>query len=320
MSIAVTVEKPIYLVDYAKGMEDTAAEKPFIETFAAESDVWGAMPIMPANKGTREAERTTELPTVKNRAFNEAGNESSGKTELFKEDTFLMDEYIKVDRAMVDRFGPQHRAKQERLKTIAISQNATRILVSGDNASEPREPNGLKARCKTLDVDLVHNSASSGGGALSLVNLDILVRMVRKPTHLIAPRTLMPYFDAAARSPTLSNNMFTIKPDNLGRNVTHYGNLPILYGYEPDDSPDLLPFNEVASGGGSAVTSSIYAVSFGSDGFYAIEQTPISVRDEGQLQGQPFLSTHMKWDWGLMREHPRSLARLTSITKATIVA
>ena len=93
-----------------------------------------------------------------------------------------------------------------------------------------------------------------------------------------------------------------------------------LFGYEPDDSPDLLPFNEVASGGGGAVTSSIYCVSFREGGFYAIEQTPLSVMPEGPTVGQPFDSTHIKWDYGFAREHPKALARLSSITNAAIVA
>ena len=37
MSVDVTVEKPIFLIDYAAGMPDTAPEKPFVETFAEES-------------------------------------------------------------------------------------------------------------------------------------------------------------------------------------------------------------------------------------------------------------------------------------------
>jgi hypothetical protein len=320
MAIENLVEKPIFLIDYANGLPDGAAEKPFVETFAEESDVLRALPFMAANMGIREATKTTELPAVRNRAFNEPGNESTGKFELFQEDTFLMDEYIKVDRAMIDRFGSNYRSKQERLKTIAMAQHATRIIMNGDNSSEPREADGLKARAKILDVDLFNNSVAAGGAPLSLVNLDTVIRAVRKPTHIIMPRTLMPFWDAAARNPGLTNAAVTTDKDDLGRKVVKYQNIPILYGYEPDDSPDLLGFTEVGAGGGAAVTGSIYVVSFSEDGFFAIEQTPLAVKDEGMLAGIPFMSTHIKWDWGLMREHPRSIARLTSITKATIAA
>src|SRR5262249_46223274 len=131
---------------------------------------------------------------------------------------------------------------------------------------------------------------------------------------------LMPFVDVAARNSTLTGNQFTSSTDNIGRNIRRYKDLPILYGYDPDDSPDLLPFTEVGAGGGGAVTSSIYCVSLRDGGVYAIEQTPLTVIPEGLIPGAPFDSTHIKWDWGIAREHPRACARLTSITAATIVA
>ena len=76
----------------------------------------------------------------------------------------------------------------------------------------------------------------------------------------------------------------------------------------------------MGAGGGAAVTGSIYCVSLREGGLYAIEQTPMSVVDEGLIVGAPFYSTHIKWDWGIAREHPRSVARLTSITNGNIVA
>jgi hypothetical protein len=99
-----------------------------------------------------------------------------------------------------------------------------------------------------------------------------------------------------------------------------YKGLPILFGYEPDDSPDMLPFSEVGAGGGAAQTASIYCVSLRDGGLYSIEQTPLTVRPEGQLIGAPFNSTHIKWDWGIAREHPRAVARLTSVTATKIAA
>lgn len=316
----VTVERPITLVEYKKGEPDSL-ERIFVENMVATSDVLAAIPFLPASKGKRAFMKITELPEVTNRAFNAPGNESTGKFDLFEEDTFIMDEYIHVDRAVVDRLGPGTRAKQEKLKTIAIAQNATRVILHGSNSDDPREPNGLQARCTTNLVNSFQNSNSSGGGALSLANLDILVRSVNRPTHLIADYSLAPYFDAAARSPTLTNNQLSITMDaEMGRRVTRFAGLPILWGYEPDDSPSILPFTEPASNGGQLATSSIYCVAFSGDRFYATEQTPLSVVDEGQLQGQPFLSTHVKWDWGLVYEHPRSASRLHSITRAAIVA
>lgn len=321
--IAQVYANAVTLAEYAKGLEEGSLERVFIETFTQTSDLLAAMPIRAATKGKFRFERLTQLPTVAQRAFNEAGHESTGKFDMGEEGVFLMDEYIKVDRALVDMAGPDRRYRQERAKMIAMAQNASRVIINGDTTADPREANGFKKRFITQNTNLFDNSVASGGAALSLVNLDIVRRSVNKPTHWIFPYNLMAYVDAAARSPTLTNNQFMQGMDQeLARIVTKLAGLPILYGYEPDDSPLLLDFTEVGTGGGGAVTSSIYCVSLDKvdERCFLVEGTPLSVRDEGQLQGQPFLSTAVKWDWGIATVHPRSGARLTSITKATIVA
>ena len=321
--IAQAYANAVTLAEYAKGLEEGSLERVFVETFTQTSDLLGAMPIRPAVKGKFRYERMTSLPSVAQRAMNEAGHISSGKFDLGEENVFLMDEYIQVDRAAVDLLGPASRYRQERAKMIAMAQNASRVLVNGDNVNDPRECNGFKKRFITQNTNLFDNSVASGGAALSLVNLDITRRSVNKATHWIFPYNLMAFVDAAARSPTLTNNQFMQGMDqDLGRIVTKLAGLPILYGYEPDDSPLLLDFTEVGTGGGAAVTASIYCVSLDKvdERCFMVEGTPLSVRDEGQLQGQPFLSTAIKWDWGMATVHPRSGSRLTSVTKATIVA
>lgn len=313
----------VTLVEYAKGLEEGSLERVFVETFTKTSDLLAAMPMRPAVNGKFRYERLTALPTVANRAYNEAGNESTGKFDLGEEGVYLMDEYIKVDRAIVDNFGPARRYRQEESKMIAMAQNASRVLINGNTAANAREANGFKNRFVTASKNLFNNSVASGGAALSLANLDMLRRNVNMPTHWIFPYNLMAYVDAAARSPTLTNNQFWQGTDpDMGRQVTKFAGLPILYGYEPDDSPLLIDFTEVGTGGGSAVTASIYCVSLKADmeRCFMVEGTPLAVTDEGILQGQPFYSTHAKWDWGIATVHPRSGARLTSVTAATIVA
>lgn len=311
---------PITLLEYAGTMQP-GMERVMVETFARESDLLSAMVIRPVTGGKDVHFRTAALPTVKNRAFNEDGNSSTGKTEKYEEGVYIMDEYVEVDRAMIDIYGEGHIDDQLNLKTIAMAQNASRVIVKGDNSADPREADGLQRRTTTLGKTLFHNATGSGGGALSLSKLDQAIAEVNRPTHILLPRKMRYLLDGAARNPTLTNNMFQQGYDaELGRVVTKYKGLPILSGYEPDDSPELLDFNEVGVGGGAAVTASIYILGLSEDRFSLIEQTPLAVRDEGQTQGKPFRSWHVKWDWGLTTRHPRSYARLTSITDAAIVA
>ena len=322
------VTTPITLLEYAKTMEEGSATRIFVENMVKDSDLLAAMPFLPATAGKREFMDIADVPSVGFRGINQAGGEATGHFNLRSEDTFFIDEYVKTDRALIDRLGPDHESRQVELKTIALSQMVTSKIIKGDNASSQVEPNGLQVRCTNLIANagtggnLLHNSVASGGAALSLLNLDILYACVNKPTHWVFPRGLRPYLDQAARSSTLTNAavMYSNERDPLGRMVLMYKGLPILFGYEPDDTPDMLPFTEVGQGGGAAVTSSIYCVSLREGGFYAIEQVSLSVEDEGMIKGIPFKSTHIKWDWGTAREHPRSIARLTSITAATIVA
>jgi hypothetical protein len=260
------------------------------------------------------------LPTVGFRKLNAAGNVSSGSFNLREEDTFFIDEYVQVDRAIIDRLGMEQIAKQEKLKTIALSQMFSQNLVKGDTTVDGAQPSGFQARCLTAAVNRFDNSVAANGAALSLANLDILYWSVNKPTNWLFPRGLMPFVDAAARNNTLVNQTFAYSKDDFGRRIIMHKGLPILFGYEPDDSPDLMPFTEVGAGGGTATTASIYCLSLRDGGIYAIEQTPLSVITEGFIVGQPFHSTHIKWDWGIAREHPRAVSRLTSITAATIVA
>src|SRR5690242_21297077 len=115
------------------------------------------------------------LPTVGFRGFNEAGNQGLGTFNLREEDTFFIDDYVFADRAMIDRLGPEGKYKQERLKSIALGQFFSQNVIQSDNSSNPRTPNGIKARCldaTAITGNLIHNSAASGGAALSLANLD----------------------------------------------------------------------------------------------------------------------------------------------------
>lgn len=311
---------PVNMLEYAKTFNPGTLERAFIDNFTAESDIMQSCPVKTVSGGKHTFFRTARLGTTAFRALNAAGTEVSGNFTKHEDGVFFTDHYVKVDRAKVDNFGPEHRAKQERLAAIALSQDWTQVFLEGDNASsDGLEPDGLKARLTEVDKTLFHNSASSSGAALSLTNLDKLVNAVRRCTHIIAPYGMKYLFDAALRSTTVTGFNMAKDPLDPARECLMYKGKKILWGYEPDDSDPILPFDEVASGGGAAVTTSIYAVSFSDEGVCGIEGVPLQVRDEGILQGSPFYSTHIKWDFGFTIEHPRAAARLTSITEAAIV-
>lgn len=322
-AVNVAITQPLPMAEYAKTLPETSRERVFVENMARTSDLLAVFPMMPADKGKKEFMDVSRLPTVGFRNFNAQGNKDTGNFNLREEDTFPIDEFVEVDRALVDRLGPEHRLKQLELKNIALAQYASQVLVKGDNsATGAKQPNGFQARCTQFNVNLFHNSVGAGGGPLSLANLDIAYWSVNKPTHWLFPRLLMPYLDAAARNSTLTGQsiVYDNNKDEFGRRIMRYKGLPILFGYEPDDTPDLLPMTEVGQGGGAAQTGSIYCLSLGDGKLYGIEQTPLTIGGFERVVGTPFESAAIKWDWGIAREHPRAVSRLTSITAATIVA
>jgi hypothetical protein len=143
---------------------------------------------------------------------------------------------------------------------------------------------------------------------------------VNKPTHWIVPARLMPFFDTAARNNTLVNQTVGYAEDDFGRRIIKFKGLPILFGYEPDDSPDLLPFTEVAAGGGGAVTGSIYCVSFRRRRLLR-HRADAAVGDAGRPDRRPAVRLHAhQMGLGHRARTPAALARLTSITNAAIVA
>ncbi len=311
---------PVNMLEYARTFEAGTPARAFIDNFTAESDVMMSCPVKSVTGGKNTFFRTSRLPTTAFRALNAAGTEVTGSFNKFEDGVSFTDHYIKVDRALVDNFGPDHRARQEKLAATALSQEWTRTFLKGSNAtSNGAEPDGLQVRCNVSNRTLFHNSAASGGAALSLTNLDKVINAVRRPTHVIAGRGMKYLFEAALRSTTVTGFNQAPNPLDPSRMVMTYKGLPILWGYEPDDTTPILAFEEVASGGGSAVTSSIYVVSFSDEGVSGIEGTPLQVTDQGLLQGEPKYCTHVRWDFGFTVEHPNAAARLTSIAEAAIV-
>jgi hypothetical protein len=202
ISVPSTITAPISLAEYAKTLDESSRERVFVENMARTSDLLAAFPFMPAQNGKKEFMDIGRLPTVGFRNFNAQGNKDTGNFNLREEDTFPIDEFVEVDRAIVDRLGPDHKYKQLELKNIALSQYASQILVKGDNsAAGAKQPNGIQIRCNQASINLFHNSVASGGAALSLAQLDILYWSVNKPTHWLFPRSLMPYLTPPRATP-----------------------------------------------------------------------------------------------------------------------
>lgn len=306
------------LVEYAKGLEPGSVQRAFVEIFAKNSDIISSLPLLPAPGGAYRYDLEAALPGVAFRGINEGYTETVGVINPQVEQTFIAGGEIKVDKALIRRFGAGRRAREENMQVKALTRAITDKIINGANASSPKEFNGIKTRLTGTAVTA--NSASLGGAALSLYNLDRAIDKVMEPTHLMMSKAMRTRLTQAGRNTGVGGYVAQTK-DDFGNTITSYRGLPILVGYEDEVNDTVLfPFNEVASGGGSAVTTSIYVASMKEGMFAGLQAAPMEVTDLGEIDSGPFFKTRIEWDFGICIEHPSALHRLTSITDAAITA
>lgn len=306
------------LTEYGKGLDMADIRRPIIEMFTEYSDVMQVFPFEGLTGAVYLGHREASIPTVAFRGINENSTSGHGVISPFQEATYVIDHDIDVDRAIVDRHGPERRTYEQKMGITAFARLFVDTLIKGDQSVNPRVPNGLQVRA-TKFGRLDHNSASSGGAALSLAKLDTALNKMKSCTHILAPYASRPLWIAAARTQTLSG--FVMQTwDEVGTLKMSYAGKPFLWGYPYDDHAPVLDFNEVASGGGSAVTASLHLLALGEGLLRGIQIKPLTPEEVGLLQDRKTFRTHIAWDWGIVDEHKYCLRRLDSWTNAAIVA
>jgi len=319
----------ITVAEYAKSFANEDIRRPPIETFARSTDVFEAMPFEGLKGSVFQFYRQSVLMTPQFRAINEASSSGHNAITPAQENTAVIDHDIDVDRAIVDRHGPERRNYEEQMGLTAFGQLWATTYIYGDQSVNPRVFNGLQVRANKTVGGIAgardfHNTTNSGGAALSLANLDQAINAVNNPTHIIAPYLSRPLWIQLARTQSLAGFVmqeFDVSgPTGVGGLKASYAGLKFLWGYPKDFHPYMLTFNEVAYGGGAAQCASLYVVSFGEGRLRGLQLRPLEVRDIGELQDGKTYRTHINWDVGLVDEHPYCIARLDSWTNAPIQA
>ncbi len=306
------------IVEYAKGLEP-GVERAMIELFAEKSDLIAALPYQIAPGGAHRYNIESALPGIAFRGINGTFTATTGVINPQVEQTFIAGGEIKVDTVLVDRFGPSRRSREEAMQVKSLVRAITSKIISGANATSPLEFNGIKTRL--TGTNLTDNAAGvSGGAALSLYKLDRAISKTMEPTHIMMSKAMRDRITQAGRNTGVGGYVNQTKND-FGQTITTYRGLPILVGYEDEVNDTVLfPFDEVAAGGGAAVTTSIYVGSLKEGMFSGIQTSPMKVQDLGEMQSEPKFLTRIQWDCGICIEHPSSLQRLSGITDAAITA
>jgi hypothetical protein len=303
------------LVEAAK-LAPSVQQGAVIEMFARESDILRTLPFTPIQGNALRYNQEQTLPGVAFRGVNESYTPSTGIVNPKAEPLVISGGELDVDTFIIKTMGPV-RAQHEQMKVKAIAADWTRAFIKGDSSTQPREFDGLQARI--TGAQKIAAGATAGGDALSLTKLDELIDAVDAPTHIIMTKAMRRLLTAAARNPAVTGYV-TYSKDEFGRRVTQYNDLPILVPYGENGGTEPIAFDEANPGGGSAVGTSIYVVSFGSQRLEGIQNAPMDVRDLGELQSIPVFRTRVEWFAGLACWHGRAASRLWGIKNAAVVA
>src|SRR5579864_1077438 len=112
----------ITLPEYSKGLPKEDIRRPIIEMFWQYSDIMEALPFEGLKGATYLGYRENVLPTPVFRAINEASSSGHGFLSVINEATYIIDHDIDVDRAIVDRHGPERRNYETRMGIAAFAQ------------------------------------------------------------------------------------------------------------------------------------------------------------------------------------------------------
>lgn len=303
------------LIEAAKSSPDPLRSG-IIETYAQNSDVLRTLPFNSISGSAMRYNREETLPGVGFRGVNEAYSEDVGVINPVTEPLVICGGDLDVDKFIISTMGADQRGVREAMKVKALAHRWTKAFIKGDNATEPREFDGLQTRL--TGSQKISAGSTSGGSALSLAKLDELIDAVDEPTHLIMNRTMRRRLSAAARLYTVGGYI-TFDLDEFGRQVAFYNGLPILTVDQDNTGTDILAFDEAASAGGSTATS-IYCVSFRDGMLTGIQSGDgVMVSDLGELDTKPVFRTRVEWYAGIALFHAKAAARLWSIGDLAVV-
>ena len=304
------------LIEAAKLDSGEVIRNAIIELYAGSSDILMNLPFNSIEGNALKYNRESSLPGVGFRGVNEAYTPSTGVLNPLTETLVIAGGDLDVDRFITDTMGANQRAVHEAMKVRALSLSWTQKFIKGDTASDPREFDGLQVRI-TGD-QLIAAGSTANGTPLSLAKLDEAIDQTLNPTHLIMSKAMKRKFSAAGRTTSVSGYV-TYEPDELGRRITKYNDLPILSLDLDHEGNAILPFTEAATSGTDTATS-IYVVSMGDDGLVGLQNGTIDVRDLGELETAPVFRTRVEWYNGIAVFNGRATTRLYSISDAAITA
>lgn len=311
------------LVEYKK--LSTNPTQLFVINEFLESRLLQVLPFRNVQGGGLFYNTTDQLPGVGFRGINENFDESTGVLNPQSEALKLFGGDLKVDVAMVDRYGSDTRTAHVQLKLEAARLRFEKTFFKGDSTSDPREFDGLQRRIG--GSQLIANGADATGNPLSINSLDTAVDQVKAGTgqkYMFLNDTLKRRIEQYYRN--TANGMIRYQTNELGEEVMMYRGCEVIAIQDDESGNAIFPFTEVSPDGSSSVNnSSIYIARFGELLCTGIQGPSNGVQgiyaeDFGRIEGSPQYLTRVHWDCGAAILNGRSVARLHGIQDAAAVA
>ena len=299
---------PMTLIEASKLRTNTTIQTAVIEMFAKQSPLMSLIPFDNIEGNAYGYSREVELPGVAFRGVNETYTESSGVINPLTESLYIMGGDLDVDKFIVRTQGPRARATHVGMKIKALADSWSVKFIKGDNATDPREFDGLQVRL--TGSQLIDQGSTSGGDVATLSKLDEAIDACDNANVIVMNRTLARRMSRAARDSSVAGDV-TYTLDGLGRRVVNYAGLPIVT--VGNGSTEPLGFTEACPGGGSAVGTSIYVLALGAGMLKGIQNAPLEAVDLGEIDSAPVYRTRIEWYAGIALEHGRAAVRLRGI-------
>mgnify|MGYP006272869937 CR=1 FL=1 len=301
------------LLEAAKLVQDPL-KRGVIELFPRTSPVLQYLPFFDVNGQAYKYNIEQTLPGIAFRGINESYTADTGVVNPQVEPLYIMGGLSDVDRALVKTQGNVNnlRSIYDAMKAKACALTFTANFFNGDNSDDPNEFDGLKNRL-TGDQVVTADSPASGGDTLTLDLLDQLIDAVQGgPDVLFMNKTMRRKVNELMRSAGQARETVS---DVFGRQIPAYAGIPIGVIEDDKDGNQILAFDEENPGGGTAASTSIYAVRFAVAEYVSgLQAGAMDVLDLGLNRTK--YETLIEWICSIAVFHPKAAARLQGIKNA----
>lgn len=302
----------ITLLESAKLVQNPL-QRGVIEILPRVSPVLERLPIFNVNGQAYVYNREETLPGIAFRGINASYTESTGVVNPQTERLYVLGGLSTVDRALVKTQGNVNnlRATYDAMKAKAVALEFTKKFFSGSNTTDPNEFDGLESRLTGGQV--LNMGSTSGGDALTLDKLDELLDAVQGSADVLyMNKTMRRKVNKLIRAAGQSTETVS---DAFGRQLLSYAGVPIAVIEQDKDGNEILSFTEANPGGGTAASTSIYAVRFGAAEWVSgLQAGSMDVVDLGL--NRTMYETLIEWVCGMAVFHPKAAARLRGIKNA----